>query len=54
MQKIREHAVNNFSESVFFQQIAKVLEQFCGHSVLHNLKINSEWLANKVVAGAEQ
>ncbi len=52
--KIREHAVNNFSESVFFQQIAKVLEQFCGHSVLHNLKINSEWLANKVVAGAEQ
>ena len=52
--KIREHAVNNFSESVFFQQIAKVIEEFCGQSVLSNLNIKSEWLANKVAMGVEQ
>lgn len=52
--KIRKHAVNNFSESVFFQQIVKVIEEFCGQSVLHNSNINSEWLANKVVVGAEK
>ena len=52
--KIREHAVNNFSESVFFQQIAKVIEEFCGPSVLHNLNIKSEWLANKVAMRVEQ
>lgn len=52
--KIREHAVNNFSESVFFQQIAKIIEEFCGPSVLHNLKIDSEWLANKVAVGVKK
>jgi len=52
--KIREHAVNNFSESVFFQQVVKVIEEFCGQSVVDNLNINSEWLANKNLAGAKQ
>lgn len=51
--KIREHAVNNFSESVFFQQFAKVIEEFCGQSVLHNLNIKSDWLANKVPIGVD-
>ena len=53
-QEIREHAVNNFSEKVFFQKIAKIIEEFCGSSVLESLKINSQWLAeDKAVAGVE-
>ncbi|WP_019506532.1 glycosyltransferase [Pleurocapsa sp. PCC 7319] len=52
--KIREHAVNNFSESVFFQQITKVIEEFCGPSIVHNLNIKSEWLANKVPIGVDR
>lgn len=52
--KIHEHAVNNFSESVFFQQFAKVIEEFCGQSVLHNLNIKSDWLANKVPIGVDR
>ena len=48
--KIREHAINNFSESVFFQQIAKVIEEFYGQSVLQDLKTNSnsKWLGDEV------
>ena len=49
---IRDHAINNYSELVFFQQIAKVLEEFYGKSVLANLKINAEWLADNVTVGA--
>ena len=52
--KIREHAVNNFSESVFFQKIAQVIQEFCGPSVLQNLEINSEWLKSKVAVGAKK
>ncbi len=48
---IRDHAINNYSELVFFQQIAKVLEEFYGKSVLANLKINAEWLADNVAVG---
>ena len=33
---IREHAINNYSEQVFFQQIATVIEEFYGKSVLAN------------------
>jgi glycosyltransferase involved in cell wall biosynthesis len=52
--KIREHAVNNFSESVFFAQIIKVIEEFCGQSTVDNLDINFECLADQVVAGAKK
>jgi glycosyltransferase involved in cell wall biosynthesis len=49
--EIRKHAVNNFSELVFFQQIATVITEFYGQSVLDNLAINTEWLTNKVTVG---
>ncbi len=49
---IREHAINNYSELVFFQQVAKVIKEFCGKSVLAKLKINAEWLADNVTVGA--
>lgn len=52
--KIREHAVNNFSESVFFEQIIKVIEEFCGQSTVDDLNINFECLADTVAAGAKQ
>ncbi|MGB5636545.1 MAG: glycosyltransferase, partial [Waterburya sp.] len=44
---IRTHAVNNFSESVFFQQVSDVIQEFCGQSILHDLGINSECLKSK-------
>lgn len=49
---IRDHAINNYSELVFFQQVAKVIKEFCGKSVLAKLKINAEWLADNVTVGA--
>lgn len=53
-QEIREHAVNNFSESVFFQKIAQIIEEFCGSSVLNELKVNSNWLKDdKVTIGVD-
>jgi glycosyltransferase involved in cell wall biosynthesis len=52
--KIRDHAVNNFSESVFFAQIIKVIEEFCGQSTVNNLNINFECLTDQVVAGAKK
>ncbi len=48
---IRSHAVNNFSESVFFRQVADVIQEFCGQSILDDLEINSEWLKNKIAIG---
>ena len=48
---IRSHAVNNFSESVFFRQVADVIQQLCGQSILEDLEINSEWLENKIAVG---
>ena len=51
---IRTHAVNNFSESVFFQQVAKVIQEFCGQSILDDLSINSKWLKSEVVLGVKQ
>jgi glycosyltransferase involved in cell wall biosynthesis len=52
--KIREHAVNNFSESVFFAQIIKVIEEFCGQSTVDKLDINFECLTDQVIAGAKK
>lgn len=49
---IREHAVNNFSELVFFKQIAEVIAQFYGQSVLDDLQIDTEW-AEKVKIGGK-
>ncbi|MGF1542648.1 MAG: glycosyltransferase [Pleurocapsa sp.] len=43
-QKIRNHALNNFSELVFFQQVIKVIQDFCGQSVVNDLKIDQKWL----------
>ena len=51
---IRAHAVDNFSESVFFQQVAEVIKEFCGVSVLDKLNIESQWLDSKVAVGAKK
>ncbi|MBE9046310.1 glycosyltransferase [Pleurocapsales cyanobacterium LEGE 10410] len=53
-EEIRTHAVNNFSESVFFEQILKVIEEFCGHSVLRNLEIDRSWLAEQTAVGGKK
>ena len=52
--QVRQHAVNNFSETVFFQKIVRVIEEFCGQSALQNIDINSEWLDKKIVVGANK
>lgn len=51
---IRNHAVNNFSETVFFQKIAQVIQDFCGQSALQEIAVNSEWLKNEIVVGANK
>ena len=51
---IRAHAVDHFSESVFFQQVAEVIKEFCGQSVLDELEIKSEWLDRQVAVGVEK
>ncbi|MEM7757816.1 MAG: glycosyltransferase family 4 protein, partial [Cyanobacteria bacterium P01_A01_bin.40] len=51
---IRAHAVNNFAESVFFRQVASVIQEFCGQSILNDLEINSKLFAGKVVIGVKQ
>jgi glycosyltransferase involved in cell wall biosynthesis len=51
--EIREHAVSNFSESVFFQRVTTLITEFYGQSILDDLQIDTEWLANKVKVGAE-
>ena len=51
---IRAHAVDNFSESVFFQQVAEVIQEFCGRSILDELEIKSKWLDSKVAVGVTQ
>ena len=52
--EIRERAIANFSEPVFFQQVAEVIQEFCGQSILHDLGIESKWLENKVSIGVKQ
>ncbi len=39
---IRHHAVSNFSESVFFQQVRQVIQEFCGKSALKALNLKSD------------
>ena len=51
---IRDHAVNNFSELVFFQQVANVIQEFCGPSVIQDLGISSQWLESKIAVGAKK
>ena len=38
--QIRSHAVNNFSEAVFFSKVQQVIEEFCGKSVSKKLDLN--------------
>jgi glycosyltransferase involved in cell wall biosynthesis len=38
--KIREHAVNNFSETVFFRQVKQTIEQSCGREGLNVLNLD--------------
>jgi glycosyltransferase involved in cell wall biosynthesis len=52
-EEIREHAVGNFSESVFFQQVTTLITEFYGQSILDDLQIDTEWLADKIKVGAE-
>lgn len=42
--EIRNHAIANFSESVFFKQLVEVIQEFCGRSVLNDLNLNEKWL----------
>jgi glycosyltransferase involved in cell wall biosynthesis len=51
--EIREHAVSNFSESVFFQRVTTLITEFYDQSILDDLQIDTEWLANKIKVGAE-
>ena len=51
---IRTHAVDNFSEPIFFQQVAEVIREFCGKSAMDELQIESKWLESKVAVGVKQ
>ena len=48
-QQIRQHAISNFSERVFFQRVFKILEEYCGQSVIAKVKINAEWLVEDIL-----
>lgn len=48
---IRGHAVDNFSEAVFFRQVMQVIQEFCGQSILEQLDIDSQCLGSDVVLG---
>jgi glycosyltransferase involved in cell wall biosynthesis len=52
-EEIREHAVSNFSESVFFERVTTLITEFYDQSILDDLQIDTEWLANKIKVGAE-
>ena len=52
--EVRNHAVNNFSETVFFQKITQVIQDFCGQLALQEIAVNSEWLKNEIVVGANK
>ncbi len=41
--QIRHHAVSNFSESVFFQQVKQIIQEFCGKSVVKALNLKSDF-----------
>ena len=49
-QEIRNHAIENFSERVFFQQVEDILKEFCGQSVLTTLRKDPKWLVEDVLA----
>ncbi|MDJ0742769.1 MAG: glycosyltransferase [Xenococcaceae cyanobacterium MO_167.B27] len=40
--QIRHHAVSNFSESIFFQQVRQIIQEFCGKSVVKALNLKSD------------
>jgi glycosyltransferase involved in cell wall biosynthesis len=39
-QLIRDHAVNNFSETVFFQKVKQIITDFCGQSALNSINLD--------------
>lgn len=47
-QEIRQHALDNFSEAVFFAKVVRVIEEFCGQSALSQVDKKS---LNKVAVG---
>lgn len=51
---IRQRAIDNFSEPVFFKQVVEVIQEFCGASILQDLGINSKWLESKIAIGVEE
>ncbi|GAB4523054.1 MAG: glycosyltransferase family 4 protein [Pleurocapsa sp.] len=40
--QIRAHAVDNFSEAVFFSKVQQVIEEFCGKSASRKLNLNEK------------
>jgi glycosyltransferase involved in cell wall biosynthesis len=50
--QIRSHAVNNFSETVFFDQVRKTIEEFCGKSIADDLDLNSDLMTDDVFVEA--
>jgi glycosyltransferase involved in cell wall biosynthesis len=48
-QLIRAHAVNNFSEAVFFDKVKKTIEEFCGKSIADNLNLNTDLITNNIL-----
>jgi glycosyltransferase involved in cell wall biosynthesis len=51
--QIRAHAVNNFSEAVFFDRVRQIIEEFCGQSVLERLDLNSDLIKGDVLVEAK-
>lgn len=52
-EEIREHAVNNFSEAVFFKQVVEVIREFCGQSVIDKLNIDFQYLTDTSILNAK-
>jgi glycosyltransferase involved in cell wall biosynthesis len=44
--QIRSHAIKNFSEAVFFAQVRKTIEEFCGKSIVDDLDLNLDLMTN--------
>lgn len=47
--RIRAHAVSNFSEAVFFKRVRKTIEEFCGKSLIDSLELNRELESDRVL-----
>jgi glycosyltransferase involved in cell wall biosynthesis len=47
--QIRDHAINNFSEAIFFDRVREILEEFCGKSFFKQLNLNSDLIRPNLI-----